>query len=176
MVMSDPTAAAGAGAAPRFVVDISDEQQAVSLDHDLLRRIVCAVLQEEAIAAAQISVALVDDPAIHEVNRTFLQHDYPTDVISFLLEEGPAPLAVGADPPAERGRRIEGEVVISGETAARTAGELGCPAEDETILYLVHGLLHLCGYDDGTDADRARMRRREQWHLQKSGITANYDC
>ena len=170
--MSDPTT----GAAGRFVVDVSDEQQAVTLDHDWLRSIVVAVLQEEGVQSAQISVALVDDPAIHEVNRTFLEHDYPTDVISFLLEETSAPMTDGAGPPLDGGRQIEGEVIISGETAARTADELGCPAEHETALYLVHGLLHLCGYDDRTADERARMRQREQWHLQKFAITANYDC
>jgi probable rRNA maturation factor len=175
--MSHVGAASGEDRFRGFEIAISDDQQSVAIDHDWLRQIARDVLQEEGIAAARISVALVDDLTIHEVNRKFLAHDYPTDVISFLLDEKIAEFPPAAAQAQQRAtRNIDGEVVISGDTAARTAGELGCPAKHETALYLVHGLLHLCGYDDQSDADREQMRLREQWHLQKSGIVANYDC
>lgn len=173
MSASDDTAAAREGSAEAYRIAISDEQQAMQVDHAWLQQIAGSVLQEEGVETAQISVALVEDPAIHEVNRRYLQHDYPTDVISFLLNDAPA--QAGPAAPAGKAASIDGEVVISAETAARTAGELGCPPMHELALYLVHGLLHLCGYDDQTDADRTRMRGREQSHLQKFGITANYE-
>lgn len=173
MSASDDDTVARQARADAYRIAISDEQQAMQVDHLWLKQLAGSVLQGEGVETAQISVALVDDPAIHDVNRTYLQHDYPTDVISFLLNDAPA--QAGPAAPAGGAACIDGEVVISAETAARTAGELGCPPMHELALYLVHGLLHLCGYDDRTDADRTRMRCREQSHLQKFGITTNYE-
>ena len=82
-----------------------------------------------------ISIALVDDATIHAVNRRHLAHDWPTDVISFRLSE------VDDD-------ELAGELVVSAEMAATTARQAGVGAWDELALYVVHGLLHLCGYDD----------------------------
>lgn len=164
-----------------FHVAISDEQDFVRIGHDRLRQITRSVLQEEGVGAAQISLALVDDPTIHDVNRQFLGHDHPTDVISFLLSAPPPEVVPGVDLSEDEwlcDPRVEfdGEVIISAETARRTAAEIGCPPAHELALYLVHGLLHLCGFDDQTEDDRRRMRQREQSHLQKSGIPANYEC
>ena len=61
--------------------------------------------------AVQVSIAVVDDPTIHELNRRFLQHDYPTDVLSFVLEQ--------------QDGRLEGEVIVSTDTAVAQAGEYG---------------------------------------------------
>lgn len=149
-----------------FRVAVSDEQQAVVVDHEWLAQIAESVLDMEGVTSAEISVALVDDLAIHDVNRQFLEHDYPTDVISFLLNE-PGEVASS--------RHIDGEVVISGETARRCAAEIGCEPTHELALYFIHGLLHLCGYDDHSPADRQQMRRRERSHLQKMGMTPHYD-
>jgi probable rRNA maturation factor len=109
-------------------------------------------------------VAIVSDVKIHAINREHLDHDFPTDVISFLysgrraLEEsrGPGPARRGA------GLEIEGELVVSDETALREAPSHGWPPASELELYLVHGLLHLCGYDDLSQPERRVMRRRER--------------
>jgi len=95
-----------------------------------------------------VTVRICDDAAIHEINRQFLQHDYPTDVISF-------PYAF--DPPA-----VEGELVVSWETAVGSARKLGHPAIAELLLYVAHGCLHLCGYDDQDPNSRKQMRRAEK--------------
>jgi probable rRNA maturation factor len=159
-----------------FAIEISDEQQAVEVDHPWLLQLARTVLEGEGIETARISVALVDDPTIHDINRRFLQHDDPTDVISFLLNDGPADPGPGNRESTEhRPVQIDGEVVISGETADRVGREAGIPPVHELALYLVHGLLHLCGYDDQTDADRGRMRDREHSHLQKFGIPTHYE-
>ena len=76
-----------------FWVSISDEQQAVAVDSNWLVRIAESVLTGENVASAEISIALVDDATIHDVNRRFLRHDYPTDVISFRLD-APDPAAL----------------------------------------------------------------------------------
>lgn len=154
-----------------------------------LRRIALTTLADEQVAAAEISVALVADARIHEINRAFLGHDYATDVISFLFDDA-APekgrnRASGARRPAAvhrssrgvrvlarrgAGKRISGEVVISAQTAKRDAARFGWGATDELCLYLIHGLLHLCGYDDLTRAERTLMRRREADLLHLTGV------
>ncbi len=145
-----------------ILVDIHNAQSLLTLDGPLLEEITRATLESENITAADISIAILDDPAIHELNRNFLDHDYPTDVLSFLLEES-------SDSDSER--RIEGEVIISAETAARNSADFHWSPHDELVLYLVHGLLHLAGHDDRTAEDRTAMRNREQeilarWNLQ----------
>lgn len=176
---------------PDFVIDISDQQSLLLTRHERLREVVQRVLSEEMITSADISLALVDDAAIHQVNLQFLGHDYPTDVISFLLDEHgetvrpcdssgqSAPASI--DRPAGHGqtrfRHLEGELVVSTETAIRESVNHGWSADDELILYLVHGLLHLCGYDDLTDEARPLMRVRErqllaQWQLTPTGLEA----
>jgi len=147
-------------------VAVCNAQNLVSIDEARLREVTADVLKGEQVSSAEISLALVDDAAIHEVNRKYLAHDHPTDVISFRFDDAD----VGVFP-----TRLEGEVVISCETARRIAEELGCPVAHEVMLYLVHGLLHLCGFDDLSDEDRRQMRRREKWHLQKLAIPAHYE-
>jgi probable rRNA maturation factor len=113
-----------------------------------LRQAVEAIFRESLIERATLSIAIVDDPTIHRLNRQYLDHDYPTDVLSFLLERD------------ERG--LEGEVIVSVDTAARRAVEFGWSTADELLLYVIHGTLHLVGYDDQTESTRAEMRAAER--------------
>ena len=135
------------------IVEIANEQAACNVDESLIRQAVLEILAGEGITTGQISVALVDDPTIHEINRQHLQHDYPTDVISFVLER-------------EEGY-LDGEVVASADTACAVAADLGWPAQNELLLYVVHGTLHLVGYDDQSDSDRDEMRSRERQYLAR---------
>lgn len=155
-----------------FDIDITDTQDHLTLDPAFLREVVETVFKMEEVVAATISLAFVDDPTIHKLNREFLAHDDPTDVLSFLLE-GETTDAGSADRPG-RGMQLEGEVVVSTETAARAAGEFRWSPLDEVTLYVVHGLLHLVGYDDHDDADRQRMRDRECAILQTWSLTPHY--
>jgi len=143
---------------------VTDEQSHLRLDHGFLNQVTKTLLVDEGIAHADISVAVVDDAEIHALNRQYLDHDDPTDVISFLLTKSTEGESL----------RIDGEVVISGETAVRSADEFGCTPQEELTLYLVHGLLHLCGYDDQTESNRETMRVQERIHLQKFGIEPHY--
>ncbi len=129
-------------------VNVSNLQTWVSVDHESIRGWIERVLMRSGRAAAQISLALVDDAWIHALNRRFLGHDWATDVITFPLSEpGEEPLA--------------GEIVVSAEMAARVAAESGDDPARELALYIVHGLLHLCGCEDSTPAGAAQMRLRE---------------
>ncbi|RLS51875.1 MAG: rRNA maturation RNase YbeY [Planctomycetota bacterium] len=158
-----------------YQVDISDSQSAVQMSEVELLEVVAATLAAEGIVEAEISIALVDDPTIHEVNRTHLEHNYPTDVISFLFDsEMLNPRSAQAPGRRGNGLRIEGEVILSGDTAVREAREYGWEPRAEVLLYLVHGLLHLCGYDDLSDEEQILMRRREREILALFQLTPHY--
>ncbi len=99
--------------------------------------------------AAELEVALVDDATIARLNRRYLGHRGPTDVITF-----PA----GAAPED----RVLGEIVISIPRAREQARRVAWSLRREVALLLVHGILHLRGYDDLTPTGAARMRARER--------------
>ncbi len=115
-----------------------------------------ATLRHESISHATISLALVNDQTIRDLNRKYLNHDRATDVLSFLLERD----EVG----------IEGEIIVSAETACAAAKAAGWPVESELLLYVVHGLLHLSGYADKTPSERAAMQARESLCLERLGV------
>lgn len=124
---------------------------------DRIREAVRKAAALRACHTGEIGVAIVDDPRIHNVNRQHLQHDYPTDVISFPYELAPP--------------HVEGELVVSWDTALREGRRVGWPAEHELLLYLVHGTLHLVGMDDQDPADRTAMRSAERTVLEQMGVS-----
>jgi probable rRNA maturation factor len=144
-------------AEPRMIrVDFCNQSD-VEVDQRRLVAAVTSVLQESSLQRAQVSLAVVDNATIHQLNRRHLSHDYPTDVLSFVLQ-----CADG---------RLEGEVVVSAEMAAATAPDYGWEAADELLLYVIHGALHLVGYDDRDDDSRREMRAAEARHLKLFGVT-----
>jgi probable rRNA maturation factor len=145
-----------------YKVEITEEQDSVAVDGDEIRRVVAEVLRRHDIPAAELHVLIVDDRAIHEINAAHLQHDFPTDVITFPLNEA------GRLPPDYP---LEGEIVISAEMAATMSSEAGWSPHEELLLYVVHALLHLCGYNDLTESEQQQMRCREREMLHELGIT-----
>lgn len=161
---------------PMFEIEIANHQSAMEIDPEQIRNVVESTLRAEQVCRAQISIGIMDDQAIHEVNRTHLNHDYPTDVISFLYDsevEDESLHTAGTFRGA--GLSLDGEVVVSTETAMREAKRHHWSAQAEVTLYLVHGLLHLCGYDDLTDEEQVLMRAREREILQIWDLTPHYD-
>ena len=139
-----------------LVVAVTNEQDQLKIDAARLRGAVEVVLAGEGIGKGEISVAVVDDAAIHELNRRWLAHDEPTDVLSFVLEKS-------------EGYR-EGEIIVGADTALVRAAEFDWSPEDELLLYVVHGALHIVGYDDKEPAERERMRERERFYLERLGV------
>jgi probable rRNA maturation factor len=138
-------------------ISIACPQEIVPIDRARMREAVRAVLDGENVSDAEISLAFVDNPTIHRLNQRYLQHDEPTDVLSFPLSEPNA-------------SRLAGELVIGVEVAAEQAAGRGHDVQAELILYVIHGLLHLCGHDDRDDEDRAAMRQRERHYLRQLGL------
>ena len=119
----------------------------------LARRVLAA---EGVPPGAGLGVVVTDDETMRELNRRFFGVHAPTDVLSFGLaaEDG------FVTPPGSA--RQLGEIVISYPTAARQAEEAGHPFGEELAHLLVHGILHLLGYDHGSRLDARRMRAREE--------------
>jgi probable rRNA maturation factor len=133
-------------------VIIFNEQSILPLDVDSIREVAREVVAFEKQRADEVSVHLVDAEAISQVHCDFFDDPSPTDCISFPI-----------DPPGEP-HRVLGEVFVCPEVAIGYATENGLDALSETQLYLVHGLLHLMGYDDISDEDREKMRAAEKRH------------
>ena len=132
-------------------IDVALDHEPFPVDVERLREAVRRVLSDHGKTKGSISLAVVDDATIHDVNRRFLNHDEPTDVVTFVLEETET--------------LLDGEIVLGADVAARTAAELGVDPADELLLYVVHGALHLVGYDDLSPEPRVEMRKQEREYL-----------
>ncbi len=148
-----------------FQIEIINDQQVIPLDQEYLHALVIRVLQLLGWERAILNILIVDNEAIHEINSEFLQHDFPTDVITFPMHD--EPLKASSQLP------LEGEIVISAEMAKELAETVGWSEVDELSLYLIHALLHLCGYDDITEEDRTLMRKKEREILAANQITVS---
>lgn len=119
-----------------------------------LQRIAAGVLAAESFPAAELGVLVTDDEAVRRLNAEYAGEDETTDVLAFSLREGEE--FVSPD-----GVMRLGEVIISYPTASRQAAEAGRVVDEEMAHLLVHGILHLLGYDHAEAADEVRMRGRE---------------
>lgn len=115
--------------------------------------IVEMVLRGERARWKIVNVVLVDDATLLEMNRSFLGHDYLTDVITFDLDETP----------------LEGEIYISLDRARAQAADRGLRLTHEILRLAAHGALHLTGYADRTIAQRQQMTEREDAYLARAG-------
>lgn len=104
----------------------------------------------------ELSLVFVDDEQIAEINESYLNHQGPTNVISFAMQEG--------ELPEEMATVILGDIVISTETAQKEADAAGIPLDERLLQLLLHGILHLTGYEhvnDEVEADVMEKRGQE---------------
>lgn len=128
------------------------------VDRRLLRSRAQRVLRELERSGAELSIALVDDATIAELNRKYRNKAGPTDVLSFSQHEGERAGLAG---------NLLGDVVISLETAARQARQAHRGLDSEVAQLLVHGILHLIGHDHEQD-DEARVMQRLERRLRRA--------
>lgn len=124
-----------------------------AVDERLLRSRAVRILRELSQSRSELSIALVDDATIAELNRRYRGVDRPTDVLAFALREGEH---------ADRRGKLLGDVVISLETAQRQARRAHRGLDAELARLLVHGTLHLLGHDHEAAAEARRMRSEER--------------
>jgi len=130
------------------------------LDEGRLRRLIRHVLDAEEASLLHLSVILTDHDTVRRLNRNYLDHDYNTDVLSFSLREGPAPQSRERDDTV-----VEGEIYVDLDTAAERRKDFNTSFEEEAYRYVIHGVLHLVGYDDATASAQETMRDRENEYL-----------
>jgi probable rRNA maturation factor len=138
-----------------MLVQVSSNRDPEPLALDAFEALAVFVLRmEEAPDAVELSIALVDTDEIARLNEQYRGMAGPTDVLSFGCDD---PELVDSDEPI-----TIGDVVIAPDIAVRQAGEMGNTVESELDLLLVHGVLHLLGYDHELDEDAAAMQARER--------------
>lgn len=149
-------------------LEISNEQTGVAINPTLVEYLQrAAELAVEAAGGdltAEASVVLVDDGYIQTLNKNYRGKDYPTDVLSFAMQE------TSDDEPQVFGVEEDltlGDIFISIPTAVRQAAEYGHSVEREVVFLAVHGMLHLLGYDHESEADRLKMREKEEEVMAK---------
>lgn len=143
----------GAAEGPAAVVDVAvDPGPFAEAPVELLERAVRLTLRAEGADEGELSVALLDDPAVRALNRDHLGRDQPTDVLSFALHA--------------QGEAVVGDVYLGAEQARRQAEEAGVPEHEELVRLAVHGTLHVLGWDHPEDA--AERVASPMWERQEA--------
>jgi probable rRNA maturation factor len=110
---------------------------------------------EEGFKIQELNYIFCSDPYLLAINQQYLQHDTYTDIVTFDNSDGSGPLL--------------GDIFISVDRVRENAGIFGVTEQDELHRVMIHGVLHLCGYDDHTASDKKKMRDREDYYLAKRG-------
>jgi probable rRNA maturation factor len=131
-------------------VDVVNTCRAHRVDAAAVRRYVRGVFRRERQSAAAITVIFIDSRRSRRMNREYLRHDYPTDVISFPLEEG---------------ENLEAEIYVNLERARTQARQHGVSMPNEVARLVIHGTLHLAGYDDSRPDDARKMHERQEAYV-----------
>jgi probable rRNA maturation factor len=117
-----------------------------------LRQVTQSVLEQEGHASAQLSLILVGNTRMRRLNRTYRQRDYVTDVLAFPMQDA-----------SQSPQAFVGDVVICVPMALSQAARFGNTPDEELLRLLIHGTLHLLGYDhETTEREAQRMKRKEQ--------------
>jgi probable rRNA maturation factor len=158
-------------------IDLVNRQRSYRFDRKQMLHVARAVLRAEGVRACDLEIAVVGDAEIAVLNQRYLSHRGPTDVLSFDLSDEPAAgrgeAAVGRTRRARRrsfDRGLMGQVIVSADTARRSAARLGHSIWAELALYVIHGLLHLLDYDDLAEPARTRMHARQRQLAMRLGL------
>ena len=135
---------------------IKNQQKIIKLNQRKIKEIIRKILKYLKVdEETEISVLFTDDKFIRSLNNKYRGIDKPTDVLSFSLQEGTV------KPPEVENDKLLGDIIISVETAQKQADTLNHSMERELTVLLIHGLLHLIGYDHEEDKDYKIMREKE---------------
>ena len=137
-------------------VYMQSQVRRVTIDQARLDRLARAILSDVAETSAELGILFVGDQRMRGLNRRYRGQDRTTDVLAFAMREASTPHASRLTP------RPLGDVVVSIPTAQRQARQRGRSLDEELTVLLVHGILHLCGYDhERSEKEARRMHRRE---------------
>lgn len=148
-----------------MTVKVSNEQSEFSVDVERLEKLARFVLSLEGPDDdVELSVGLVDEERMAKLNETYTSYAGPTDVLAFPYDEAEEETPRGRDEP-----RLLGDVVLCPAVASRDAAAYESTLEEELSLLLVHGTLHLLGYDHADEWQALGMKRREKEILEAFG-------
>lgn len=136
-----------------MIISIENRQKLIKIDKIRIRNILRKLLTVTGCIDKEISVVFVNDSMITELNRLYLQRNYPTNVLSFAISEG----SFGDLNPF-----LLGDIIISVEHALTDAQYAGLPFEDELDFLMIHGMLHLIGYDHENVLVKEKRRMHEK--------------
>ncbi len=136
-------------------IQIEDRQKKINVDLRRVRRLLSKIMKYLDCKDKEISLLFVDNDEMREINKRYLNRDYPTNVITFSLTEG----EFGNINPG-----VLGDIIISVETALKDAEEAGIKFNDELEFLLIHGMLHLLNYnhENSSEEDVKKMERKEE--------------
>jgi len=153
---------------------VANRQRQRKINRRLMKQIVNALLAELKIEKAEIGICLVRAPEMTRLNETFLKHKGSTDVIAFDYAYNVGQASRLPQEPLKRkmDRRdacptLHGDIFICVEEAVRQARKFGTIWQSEIVRYLIHGVLHLLGFDDARAAARRKMKREENRLLRE---------
>ncbi len=133
----------------KYKVQIYNETEFVVPKKGKIKKAVLRALEGENAQEANVNLIYMDNADITRINIKYLEHDYPTDVISFALDEHP----------------LEAEIYIGLEVALGQSREYGVPLSEELMRLSIHGVLHCLGYDDGSPQEKTLMTEKENFYL-----------
>ena len=137
-------------------ITVHAEHSRLTLDPSQINALASRMASGEIVLWREVGIILGDHDLVRDLNKTWLGHDWNTDVVSFPLDED-----------ARARGLIEGEVYVDLDTAEEIAPEVGATVAQEALRYVAHGLLHLIGYDDATNEEREHMRNLEDRYLAR---------
>lgn len=117
-------------------------------------KLVNEVFKQENGVCDRLNILFCGDKEITEYNRKYLGHDYETDIITFRYDDDV----------------IESDMIISIDTVKRNAGKYGAGFQTEIFRVIIHGVLHICGYEDGTTPEKLKMRKKENKYLKLTDV------
>jgi probable rRNA maturation factor len=122
-----------------------------------IREWISKAVKQERHALGELNFIICSDTYLRSVNKKFLNHDYFTDIITFPYSEPGS-------------KEISGDIYISIDRVRQNAKDYGVSVSEELHRVMIHGVLHLCGYDDHTPDQKAMMRKREDYWLKKLNL------
>ena len=137
---------------------IEDRQDRYRIAHEEIKKKAKTILTALECHDGELSILIVNDPEIAKLNKTYLGRSGPTNVIAFSMQEGPF---------GQINPNLLGDVVISLDTAAREAQDAGISVESRLDQLLIHGVLHLFGFDHEQTSEQAKAMRMKEEQLLK---------
>lgn len=117
-----------------------------------IKNLIGKVIRKEGKIPGDLNFIMTDDVSLKEINVQFLQHNYFTDVISFDYSNN---------------KEVIGEIYISADCVKRNAKNYKVSYNEEVLRVIIHGVLHICGYDDATEEEKLEMSRKENYWLKE---------